>query len=58
MELTVKQVSSLHKIRSTDSLDLPQLENKTCLTGERFSYQICLKSRDQLIADVTLESVY
>ena len=56
MELTVKQVSSLHKIRSTDSLDLPQLESKTCLTGERFSYQICLKSRDQLIADVTLES--
>lgn len=56
MELIVKQVSSLHKIRSTDTLDLPQLTEKTCLAGERLSYQISLKSRKELIADVAVES--
>ena len=56
MEITLKQVSSLHKIRSVDSLDLPRLESKTCLVGERFSYQICLRSQQLLIADVTVES--
>ena len=56
MNTVVKQISSLHKIRSTDSLDVPEIFEKTCLTGERFSYQISLKSREELIADVAVES--
>ena len=56
MEVTVKQVSSLHKIRSTDNLNVPDLCHKTCLAGERFSYQICLQSDELLITDVTMES--
>lgn len=56
MEVTIKQVSSLHKIRSTDSMDLAQLSRKTCLAGERFSYQICLQCDQLLITDVVMES--
>ena len=56
MNTVVKQISSLHKIRSTDNLDVPEIFEKTCLTGERFSYQISLKSREELIADVAVES--
>lgn len=56
MELIVKQISSLHKIRSTDSLNIPELYTRTCLAGERFSYQLCLQSHQFLIVDVTVES--
>ena len=40
MNLTIKQVSSLEKIRSVDDIPRSYLFKKTLLGGETFSYQI------------------
>lgn len=54
MDLTVKQVSSLEKVRSTDALNHVEIHNKTVMQGERFSYQICVRcdERLQLLTEV------
>ena len=36
----VKQISSLEKVRSTDSMGCAEINKKTLLRGERFSYQL------------------
>lgn len=56
MAVTIRQVSSLEKIRSTDSLELPEVNHKTALAGERFSYQISLQSDSASFATVDVES--
>lgn len=56
MNAVVKQISSLHKVRSSDSLDLPEIFEKTCLAGERFSYQVYLQNDRIAEAVVQLES--
>lgn len=38
----LKQISSLEKLRLTDTPDLPELEHKKVFRGERFSYQIAV----------------
>ena len=40
MESFLKQVSSLEKVRMTDSPELPEVFSKTAFCGERFSYQV------------------
>lgn len=46
MELILKQISDLHKIRTAEDMDVPQLLNKTLLKGESFSYQIAVLFSD------------
>lgn len=43
---TVKQISSLEKVRSNEILECNEIFRKTCLKGERFSYQISAKSAE------------
>jgi len=60
MNLTVKQISSLEKIRQSDALPTEELFQKTVLLGERFSYQICIRPTDNtgagLITKISIES--
>ena len=60
MIINVKQISSLEKIRRTDSLPEAELLHKTVLAGERFSYQICIKPENNsdmgLLTRVSVES--
>lgn len=56
MELSVRQVSSLEKIRANDSLPCNEIHDKTAMLGERFSYQICMKSDQRLKVSLAVES--
>ena len=56
MEIIIKQISSLHKVRKTDKPDFTEIQNKTALAGERFSYQLYLKAESPLFASVSVES--
>ncbi|MBQ8525445.1 MAG: DUF4091 domain-containing protein [Clostridia bacterium] len=48
MNLTVKQISDLHKISTADDLSVPDINSKLLLQGESFSYQIVMYS-DKMI---------
>ena len=60
VNIHVKQISSLEKIRQTDTLPDNELLSQTVLAGERFSYQICLSPLDNscagLITQIQIES--
>ena len=56
MEIIIKQISSLHKVRKIDKADFTEIHNKTALAGERFSYQLYLKSESPLFATISVES--
>ncbi len=56
MELQVKQISSLEKVRGKEKLDFVEIDKRTVLQGERFSYQLCLASDSQLQAQLCMES--
>ena len=54
--LLAKQISSLHKVRVCDDLNMNEITKGTMLRGERFSYQISLKSDAYAIGNVRIES--
>lgn len=56
MEINIKQISSLHKVRKADSFDFAEIQNKTVLAGERLSYQICFKTTGSVFVTVSMES--
>ncbi len=56
MNVTIRQVTSLEKVRKEDSLDLREIHSKTALAGERFSYQLCIRADKMLVADVDVDS--
>ena len=56
MLLTVKQISSLHKVQLTDDLDYPEINEVELLLGERFSYQISYRSNDARMMHFAVES--
>lgn len=56
MQHIVKQISSLEKVRANDDLNHPEIYQKTLLAGERFSYQICIKSTEYKILKFSVES--
>ena len=56
MAVTIQQISSLEKVRSTDTLQYPEIERRTVLAGERFSYQITMLSDPAYYARVDVES--
>ena len=39
-----KQISSLHKVLEFDSLSMNEIAKETVLRGERFTYQISMRS--------------
>lgn len=56
MNLNLKQLSSLEKVRCQDTLLRPEILTKTVLAGERFCYQICGTCDISLFADLSVES--
>ena len=51
-----KQISSLHKVRVLDDLNMNEITKESVLRGERFSYQISLKSDAPVIGNICIES--
>lgn len=56
MEFIVKQISSLEKILKTSKNNHCEITKKTLLAGERFSYQICIKSDAKFVTRASVES--
>lgn len=56
MLFEMKQISSLEKVRITDSFVYDEIDKKTVLAGERFSYQIAMKCDTCVYSEVTVES--
>ena len=56
MKLTVKQTSSLVKIRSSGVGTVPAVTRKTLLKGQTFHYQIALEAADDTEISVKVES--
>ncbi len=56
MAINIRQVTSLEKVRLTDSCNHAEISRKTVLKGERFSYQLCMTSDGSARASVTMES--
>jgi len=56
MEITIKQISSLEKVRENDKLNQVEIHEKSVLAGERLSYQIAIKSVDPVFVTASVES--
>ena len=56
MEITVKQISSLEKVRRGDAPDHPTTDSRLALPGERVSYQLYLDANDQAIVHLKVKS--
>ena len=56
MAVTIQQISSLEKVRSTDTLIYPKIERRAVLAGERLSYQITMCADKAYSARVDVES--
>lgn len=56
MEFQIVQLSSLEKVRTADSFARDEICKKTVLAGERFSYQICVRSDRCFQTEVSVES--
>ena len=56
MNITVRQISSLEKVRREDKPDHPLVSNRTALAGERISYQLYLHTDDQACVKISVES--
>ena len=56
MEFTLKQISSLEKVRATDKPNHDEISKKCVLAGERFSYQICIHAERIAFFTAAVES--
>lgn len=56
MEYTIKQVSSLEKVRSTDFSDFKEVRGRKVMRGERVSYQIVVRAPQDMLAVLSAES--
>lgn len=56
MNITVRQISSLEKVRRGDQPNHSSVSNRTALAGERISYQLYLHTDDQACVKISVES--
>ena len=56
MNLVLKQISDLHKIRTIADADVPELDSKTLLRGESFSYQIVIHTDSMIDVSAKITS--
>lgn len=56
MNITIKQISSLEKIRSFEDMNAAAIKNKTILAGESFSYQIGIFSQEVAELNISVSS--
>ena len=52
----IKQISSLEKVRIGDTLNMPEITRAKVLRGERYSYQITIRSDVTLVGKFSLAS--
>ncbi len=55
MNITVKQISSLHKVQLDSELNYNEISSATVLRGERYSYQIAFRGNTADFVKFTLE---
>ena len=51
-----KQISSLHKVRMLDDLNMHEITREAVLRGERFSYQISLRADAPVMGNIRIRS--
>ena len=51
-----KQISSLHKVRELDALTMNEINKETVLRGERFTYQISMRTDAPFVGNVYVDS--
>lgn len=56
MPFEMKQISSLEKVRATDSFVFDEIEKISVLAGERFSYQISMRYDTRAHSEISVES--
>ena len=56
MDITVKQISSLEKVRRGDAPNHPTTNSRLALPGERISYQLYLNANDQTVAHLRVRA--
>ncbi len=56
MQITVKQISSLEKVRRGDNADYDILQSRMAVAGERVCYQLYLHTDDQAMVSVAVSS--
>ncbi len=54
--IIVKQISSLEKVRANSHFDYNEVNEKTLLKGERFSYQIAIGTSELVHGIIEVES--
>ena len=54
MNITAKQISSLHKVQLDSELDYNEISSATVLRGERYSYQIAFRLNGSSLVKFTL----
>lgn len=58
MEITVRQISALEKVRKTDPFPTQEIYRQRAVAGQRVSYQLCIAAEWQVFADVTVRSAF
>lgn len=56
MNINIKQISELEKIRSVNDFNVPRIEKQTILCGEKYCYQIALSTERLQMFHVTITS--
>ena len=56
MKITLKQISSLEKVRREDAKEYPCIDSRKALAGERVLYQLWIHTDDQAFMSVSVES--
>ena len=57
MNIMIKQMSSLKKIRNTEDMKKGEINKKLMFGGETFSYQTALYSEDKIDVGLSVESL-
>lgn len=58
MAVTVKQISSLEKVRLQDALPARELLNQSALPGQRVSYQVCMTDSEVFFTQAFVRSPF
>ena len=56
MEIKVKQISAMEKVRKNDKFEHGEIHKISALAGQRISYQICVESENALLINVSVDS--
>ena len=56
MNITIKQISSLEKVRSTDPLNHKETHHLIAMPGQRLSYQISMQSQERTVITASVAS--